>query len=253
MTDQIQPTFIFARYNESMVWLKNHPLIYKNCIIYNKGNRKLLDNELKNILHQVSIIDIPNFPIFGRESDTYLQHIINNFNLLNEYIVFSQANPFTHNPFFVETIQYLYEFNLFKNYQPLTYCWKSDENVPPIENVLYDKSYYCGPYKIYMETINSSMQPVGFHDKGIEIILKPFREKNKITSPEKTLFWIYESLNLTKPYCGFLKFNYGSIFGVSKKNILQNSLELYKKLHEFVNLNRENGFILERLWYTICS
>ena len=252
MSHPIIPKFVFARYNESMDWIAHDPSIYSNCIIYNKGNRKELDNELSAIANHISIIDIPNEPIFGREGDTYLRHIINNFDKLDEYIIFSQADPFTHNPFFLETIQFLIRTDSFKNYQPLTYCWKIHENVPPMESIIYDKTNYCGPYKIYMETLDCSLRPVGFIDTGIDMTLRNFQHHNQIRSSDKILPWIYENLNLShKPFCGFIKFNYGAIFGVSRSNILQNPIHTYKKLHNFVNSLRENGFILERLWYTL--
>jgi len=51
---------VVARYNEDIRWLNNE---MHNCAIYNKGEPLNIENEfmLKNL---------------GRESDTYLNHII---------------------------------------------------------------------------------------------------------------------------------------------------------------------------------
>lgn len=85
----MKKTLIVSRFNENLDWLK---LIRGwNTIIYNKGE-KLID---------VESIQLPNV---GRESHTYLTHIINNYNRLSETIAFVQGNPFDHNPTAVECL-----------------------------------------------------------------------------------------------------------------------------------------------------
>ena len=58
---------IIARYNENLEWLKKYQDF--KIIIYNKG-QKLKKNRLFNI------IDLENV---GRESHTWLFHIVNNY------------------------------------------------------------------------------------------------------------------------------------------------------------------------------
>ena len=71
---------IVARYNENIEWLNSE---MKNCIIYNKGNKLNIDNEvaLENV---------------GRESETYLHYIITNYDNLPDVIVFTQARISDH-------------------------------------------------------------------------------------------------------------------------------------------------------------
>ena len=71
---------VVARYNENINWLNSE---MKNCIIYNKGNKLNIGNEilLKNI---------------GRESETYLQYIITNYDNLPDVIIFTQARIADH-------------------------------------------------------------------------------------------------------------------------------------------------------------
>jgi len=73
---------VVARYNENVEWTKQFP----NVVIYNKGkkleygyNEILLDN-------------------VGRESHTYYKYICDNYDILEDYIVFLQGNPFDHSP-----------------------------------------------------------------------------------------------------------------------------------------------------------
>lgn len=69
---------VVARYNEDVEWCKPFP-----CIIYNKGGA------LPNT------IALPNI---GREAHTYLHHIIENYDNLDDYTAFVQGDPFDHSP-----------------------------------------------------------------------------------------------------------------------------------------------------------
>lgn len=68
---------VVARYNEDLSWLEKFQ--DKNVYIYNKGNDEIQDS-----------IKLPNI---GREAHTYLTHIINNYDKLDDITIFSQGNP----------------------------------------------------------------------------------------------------------------------------------------------------------------
>jgi hypothetical protein len=242
----ITPKFIFARYNEDISWIYDYPVIADNAIIYNKGPELSL-----NKIYKTEIINLSNNPNWGRESDTHLTHIINNLDNIDDYIIFSQADPFDHSPEFIDIVLYMIKNQEFKSFQPLTHGWKINERVPPIENILYDTREYVGPYQIYMETVEERLYPIGYTDRGILGTLSHYRNVHRITDITKTLKHVYHILDLNIPYCGFLKFNYGGIFGVSKDKILKNDKDFYIKLKNFVLKDWSHGFIMERLWYTI--
>jgi len=71
---------IIARYNEDLTWVAGLKLSYT---VYNKG----FDN-----------ISLPSIklPNIGRESDTFLHYIIENYNSLPDTLVFLQGDPFPH-------------------------------------------------------------------------------------------------------------------------------------------------------------
>ncbi len=71
---------VVARYNENIEWLNSE---MSNCIIYNKGNKLNINNEI--LLENV-----------GRESETYLHYIITNYNNLPDVVVFTQARISDH-------------------------------------------------------------------------------------------------------------------------------------------------------------
>ena len=72
---------VIARYNEKLEWLKEEPFNKYNYIVYNKGNN---DNYYKS---DKFIIDI-KLENVGRETHTYLYHIINNYDNLSNLTIF---------------------------------------------------------------------------------------------------------------------------------------------------------------------
>jgi len=95
-------TIILARYNEDINWLKDSDQ-FDEIFIYDKGEDKaniVLDNV------KVNILSLPNI---GRETHTYLTHIINNYDVFlenpNKTYIFSQGYPLDHSPFFLINIK----------------------------------------------------------------------------------------------------------------------------------------------------
>jgi hypothetical protein len=87
---------VIARYNENIDWIKN---INFDFIVYNKGSNDL---NISNTLIQNK----------GRESDTYLNFILDYYNNLPEQIIFCQGNPFDHCENFIDLINKEYTEDL---------------------------------------------------------------------------------------------------------------------------------------------
>lgn len=73
---------VVARYNEDLVWTND---ITHKVTIYNKG--ELLDGLIHPIIPLVNK---------GREGETFLRHIVENYNNLDAVTVFLQGDPFDH-------------------------------------------------------------------------------------------------------------------------------------------------------------
>jgi hypothetical protein len=71
---------VISRYNENLDWLKELKFPY---IIYNKGE------------NNINYPSIPT-PNVGRESETFLRYIVENYPNFPDEIVFLQGNPFDH-------------------------------------------------------------------------------------------------------------------------------------------------------------
>ena len=71
---------VISRFNENLNWLKKWKSEFE-IIVYNKG--KKIDTD------DFNCIDIPNY---GRESHTYLYHIVKNYDKLYDNTIFLQGN-----------------------------------------------------------------------------------------------------------------------------------------------------------------
>lgn len=85
--------FVVARYNENVDWTNG-----LNCIIYNKGPTTPNSTQ--------PYITLPNV---GREGHTYLYHIIENYDNLDDHTCFLQGNPFDHSPHLEGVIKEFFE------------------------------------------------------------------------------------------------------------------------------------------------
>ena len=87
---------IVARYNEDMDWTKQFP----NVLIYNKGTK------FNNEYNEIQLNNV------GREGHTYFKHIYDNYENLEDYIIFLQGNPFDHSPDLIQNInKYMNKYN----------------------------------------------------------------------------------------------------------------------------------------------
>lgn len=77
--------WIIARYSEDLSWIQPYLPFFDKVFVYNKGNDITI-----NATHVV-IIKLPNV---GRETHTYIHHIIENYDRLGDVNVFTQGSVF---------------------------------------------------------------------------------------------------------------------------------------------------------------
>jgi hypothetical protein len=95
MLDPQKMTVVVSGYRADLTWLKEIPW---NYVVYDKGENNL-PGWIKNV------IKLPNV---GRESHTYLTHIVGNYDNLSDHTIFVQDNPFDHSK---ELIRKIKNFN----------------------------------------------------------------------------------------------------------------------------------------------
>ena len=199
-------SLIIARYNEDLEWLKQYSDF--KITVYNKGDK----------LKDEPIYDVINLENKGRESHTWLYHIVKNYNNLNEINIFLQGkiddlncmaykNP---NDYLMRIDKYGFEVSRYGLLGPFHWDW----------NVKVDKDIR---YKNQWENNEISRSSIGFRNF---------------------------SRNLFPDIPLFIATSYGGCFAVKKEIIQQHNLVFYKELLDILSQNKNpiEGHYMERLW-----
>lgn len=244
---------VVARYNEDLSWLKKIPKKIK-ITIYNKGNENI----------DFPYIKLPNI---GRESHTYLYHIIKNYNNLADKTIFSQGDTIFHSPGFLDLLK---NTDKFEPVQPLSaFYWP--EGKPP--------KYFSNPPKpLLNETknlwINNNPIHVEYMDNEFatrypfmyieDYFVKLNNYMKKSYNTENVFKFLVEKYLIKNidfddlfPVC------YAAIFSINKEAILDNSIDFYNNILNTIlydirfNISSKNkklldhGLYLEKLWLVI--
>jgi hypothetical protein len=204
---------VVARYNEPVDWLRRE---MKHCIIYNKGERLQLENE----------IALPNV---GRESGTYLQYIIENYNALPDAVVFTQARIGDH--LGCEDDNYCVDYLVNIKNEALTYGKSSPD-------VVHDES---NPYR------NPCWDSEWNYENGSFFLNDNYYEDIHMTFID----WFQK--HIQKEYPSPISIYRSAIFAVKKEYILQHPKQYYCDLLRTCNhhINPVEGHFFERSWYYI--
>jgi len=202
---------IVARYNENIDWLNEE---FSNCIIYNKGD------PLKplNLSNEIMLNNV------GRESETYLNYIITNYNNLPDVIVFTQARISDHRG--KDDVEYLLKLK--------DQAFEYGKSIPPITHFSNHKNLYCW-------------------DREWNVHNERYELHNNYKNNERISFYDWFILNINSNYPNPINIYSNGIFAVKRELILKNSIEYYKKLITYVshNINPAEGHFFERSWYYI--
>lgn len=183
---------------------ENKILFKYNAIVYNKSGNEIT---FKNDLVQKYLDNI------GREGETYLNHIINNYDNLTEYTIFIQDDTNNHIP----------DYNKFINF-----CNDIIINKEPF--ALYPSSWRIGS-GAHTRTINNGI--LNLHTFPSNDSIKICCEKHNINLPRQ----------YTTETCAF--------FICHKNSILKHGKKFYIELREWLLSNNNNGFVLEHIWKLI--
>jgi hypothetical protein len=195
---------VVARYNEDISWL----LPYKDItIIYNKG-------DYHPLLSKFETIQLNNV---GRESHTYLYHIINNYENLKDTTIFFQGNISDHSEKILDIEDY---------FQNNDFIGKLDNYEI---NKLKNEIIHFGKYKTDLKQGNLKKCDLTPYD------------------------WITKIIGIKINNDNFTKVVWNANFSIKKHLILNKPLSFYKNILRFINnhYNPEEGHFLERTWYLI--
>jgi len=252
---------VIARYNEDLSWLKKLPKSIK-ITIYNKGNDDI----------EYPFIKLPNV---GRESHTYLYHIIENYDKLADQTIFCQGDSIFHSPGFLNLIK---NRKLFEPVQPLSaFYWPEGEKPyyfynPPKPLLDETKNLWIKGSPVHVEYLDNNFvtkYPYFYSQYHYAKLVKLVKYYYNIDNVFK---FLVERLRLKNvdlddlfPIC------YAGLFAVNKEVILENSIDFYNNimsmlLYDFrynvrysnnytiINPNTKPidwGLFLEKLWLVI--
>lgn len=212
---------IVSRYNETLDWMHEFPFNKYKYIVYNKGPN---DNFNKDFVKQVIKLDN-----VGRESHTYLHHIINNYNNLGRTTVFLPGSINTTN----------------KKYNKKFIAKK----LLSIMNKINRAIFIAYPSNVDLKT--------RFHDFELKEYLLTSDENKQINNDSSM------ELSECRPYHRWYDKYFGDkvsdvmihfgIFSIDRKDILQHPIEYYQTLINQLSSssNPEVGHYFERSWGVI--
>jgi hypothetical protein len=211
-------TIIVSRYNEDLKWTLESPFNKFKYIVYNKGEN--YDFEKTNV---IKIVNIENI---GKNDHTYLYHIITNYHILSNIVVFFPGS--------------------------VNIDYKKQKAAQILDNIIqsnYKKAYFIG---YYQSNIRDS-----FYNFQLDE-WKTTDSQNLIKNDESKL-----QLAKIRPYGVWYKYFFGNIvakwstwwgiFSIDKRDIIRYPITRYQYLIETINKhsNPEAGHYIERSWGAI--
>ncbi|MAR85342.1 MAG: hypothetical protein CL869_04005 [Cytophagia bacterium] len=199
-------SLIISRFDENLKWLEDHQNF--NIIIYNKG-KNFTCKSLKNII---------NIDNVGRESHTWLYHIVENYNNLDDVSIFLQGR--------------IDDLDCMSYKDPNIYLKKINKIGFAVSRLGLLGPLHWG------------------HNVGIEHIPKYASQWNKNEISRSKYGFRKFAKKLFPEIPIFVATSYGGCFAVKKELILKYKVDFYKKLLETVSKHKNpiEGHYLERLW-----
>ena len=212
-----------------------------SVFIYNKGAEKFGCKD-----DRVRVIVVPNV---GREGETFLRHIIDNYDSLAEGTWFLQGNPFHHCPDLLGLIRSADEYCLLP-FKSMSDRYITHRSIPPTRMVEGNDAFRVGGFRCSHYFIKD-LQLVGhcaFFDEGMTHHVRSFSRHYGTND----LFGHLSSMIGIEAPKPITEFAYSACFYVSGDSIRRHPKEVYEKTREFLLECHEQGgsqgFILERFW-----
>lgn len=240
-------TLVIARYNENVSWINSVPP-YAKVFLYNKGA-----DISKDAFHRdVTIIQLPNT---GRESGTYLHHLMYNFDHTdNGFTVFTQGDPFEHSPKFIKLLNIPHHW---QDIQPLSLLWLENKQIPPIKILQDEQKDWLGGIPIRREYFGlKTWSPVDFYDSGAWNIGFAYLKNHSLPLGTNIAAHFFQLCGLSalsdlSANADIGVFSYGAIFAIKNERISAFLYEASKNLAKMELLSRTGtnyGYIFERCW-----
>ncbi|MGW0248244.1 hypothetical protein ACWDYH_16600 [Nocardia goodfellowii] len=237
---------VIARYTESLDWVLDVPEMYR-VHIYDKGAGPVSAAVRARAETFVSLRNA------GRESDTYLTHMLEYGPGAGEFTVLSQGDPFEHSPDFLKLLA---EPEGWSDVQPLSWCWKERIGYPPATLLTPEQSIVPG-LRVRPELFSlSTFQPLEWVDSGAEGIGRGYRELHRLAEGVNICAHFLDMCELPdiaeraeRHLVG--RHSYGAILAVRNHLIEKVPERALVRLRQAAFGSTVHGYFCERLWMHI--
>jgi hypothetical protein len=242
-------TIILARYKEDLEWIVEIPADFK-VVIYNKGEEI---NSPAVLERADEIIARPNV---GRESETYIHHMITRSTDDRDFTVFAQGDPITHSPDFIDLLK---NWRKWDDVQALSWQWLAEKNIPPADHLNRYLEHFPlhlrvrpEPFSL-MDWIALEFSDVGAWNMGLVFKTLEGVSPNTTNIAAHVLKkWKLDAQAEEAARHSVGVFSYGAIFAVRNEYVARLSAETKELIREFsLGPAAANGYILERMWLHI--
>jgi hypothetical protein len=218
MHDKVDMELVVSRYNEDLEWLKDEPFNQYPCIIYNKGKND-------DYYHPSNAKETINVKNVGRESETYLYHIITHYDKLAEITVFLPGSSNL-------------DHKLSNAKNQVTECEKHRNSV--IIGTLHPNGVHKELYDFQLDdwkSTDNKNATINPESKLLPAEIRPFGKWHEARFPGVIVEHI----------------SYSGIFGIHRKHILQHPKSYYENLIRELEThsNPEVGHYFERSWISV--
>ena len=246
---------VIARYKNDITWSD----MYKSIrTVYDKGYNESYINEYSD---SIDSIKLPNV---GRESHTYLHHIVNNYDDLADITIFTQDGP----PISGSDAWKFGGGHLLNNFTFHDLVLNENglfvfTNVMLLSNSEY-KIRFGYSRGIITREIATTMCPTSYtHQITIDSpkhlgLLKHIANRciDEKVSYECSIIGFWKRfIKLPLPKNNIIFFAQGSIFSVSKHDLLKRPKSDYEDLLHHLSINKDpsSGYFMEWLWYYLAT
>ncbi|MBB5573540.1 MULTISPECIES: hypothetical protein [Rhizobium] len=238
-------SIVIARYKESLDWVLNIPDDFE-VYIYNKGepiSDPLIIDRADHIIDRQNV---------GRESETYIHHMLTVPRDADSFTVFSQGDPFTHSPDFLPLLE---NWRQWDSLQPLTWQWQADHNIPPASLLADYERRLGGRLRVRPERFSlSSWGPPDFVDEGALGTSRDYcafhgnpPEGENVASDFLRKCGLDELADKARAH-SFGVFTYGAIFAVRNNLIAKWPRKSLEITYQATLGMPVYGYMLERMW-----
>lgn len=235
---------VVARYAEDLSWLNSVPGNIEIFVI-NKG-KPMAANDF-----QRSGVRVMKRTNLGREADSYLGFIEGDYHQGYDKIIFTQGDPFTHNPDFLSLLS---ENAHWSNPQPLGCQWLTKKSLPPQHLIDSETEDWINGYKVRKELFSLfTLGTLRYKDRGILYVLDEYLRFHESPHGTNIAEHFFSTVGLADHAERAARsdmgvFTFSALFSVGTDLIARLPKDSVVRMRQLCQKNPIHAYILERLW-----